>query len=352
MKSLFIAGARPQFIKLAPMCHAYERHNCNYDILHTGQHYDANMSDLFFSELDIPKPKYHLNAGSKSHGHQTADILKGIEDVLVETKYDQVITFGDTNSTLSAALAAVKLHIPVAHVEAGLRSFNRAMPEEINRIMTDHISEWLFCPTRASVQHLEDEGIRKNVYHVGDIMYDACKEIQKKSSNISGSVLKKSEGFDEFFLVTIHRPENTDYAERLENIFCALNEVSERSAVILPLHPRTKKALTHHNIQISPNITLCDPLGILEMHALLASSRCLLTDSGGMQKEAYFYKTPCITLRDETEWTETVDSGWNQITGAHPQRILAAISNSKEGSDIEDYRNGTTAESILEILQK
>ena len=352
MSQLIIVGARPQLIKLAPLCEAFNKENLPFQILHTGQHYDANMSDLFFSELDIPEPDFKLNVGSASHAYQTAQMLTGIEDILIEQKTEKVITFGDTNSTLAGALAASKLHIPIAHIEAGLRSFNKKMPEEVNRIMTDHVSKWLFCPTEASVKHLHSENITEGVYYVGDIMYDATLMIRDKIEQKETTTFAQKKGFQQYILATVHRAENTKDINRMRDILDAFNELSSQMPIILPIHPGTKKAIQQFELKVSSNVHICEPLGIIETHALLSRSNCLLTDSGGMQKEAYFHKTPCITLRDETEWTETIDSGWNQITGSRKQTILNAFKQIKTGSTIKDYGDGSTSKKIISILEQ
>ncbi|GAU07619.1 non-hydrolyzing UDP-N-acetylglucosamine 2-epimerase [Desulfoplanes formicivorans] len=351
MKILTIVGARPQFIKAAMVSRAIIAHNEQLDsdnrnvitevILHTGQHYDDNMSRIFFDQMGIPKPACNLQVGSGTHGDTTGKMLGGIEKVILDEEPDWVLVYGDTNSTLAGALAASKLHVPVAHVEAGLRSFNKKMPEEINRILTDHVSSLLFCPTTTAVKNLANEGITDNVHHVGDVMYDAALvfgEIAEKQSKIlcQLSLLPKS-----YYLATVHRAENTDNFERLKNIFDAFCEIAtEDCPIILPLHPRTKKALLKiglavekdcltDNIEFStplefanPHVKATQPISFLDMVMLEKNAKAIMTDSGGVQKEAYFHKVPCVTLRDETEWVETVDAGWNKLVGADKHMIM------------------------------
>jgi len=312
MKIVSIVGARPQFIKCAPL--SRELRKVHHEILvHTGQHYDHDMSDIFFEELNIPKPDYNLGIGSGSHGEQTGKMLTEIEKVLLKEKPDLVLVYGDTNSTLAGALAAVKLHIRVAHVEAGLRSFDRNMPEEINRVLTDHISDILFCPTQTAVDNLSKEGITQGVHLVGDVMLDALEYnktvAEKKSKILEVLGLKK----DKYLVITIHRPSNTDSRENLNNIIKALREIGE--AVVFPVHPRTKKFLQEYGLDFPANVRLMDPLGYLDMLKLMAGARKILTDSGGIQKEAYMLGVPCVTLRENTEWVETLEGGWNVLVG-------------------------------------
>ncbi len=337
MKIINIVGARPQFIKLDPILRSIEQHNLEHpdrgiaDILvHTGQHYDHEMSKIFFEELDLREPDYHLGVGSGTHAHQTGEMLKRIEEVLINEKPDIVMVYGDTNSTLAGALSAAKLHIPVAHVEAGLRSFNKTMPEEINRILTDHISDLLFCPTQTAVNNLSSEGIHHGVYEVGDVMYDALLmhlEIAEKKSDI----LSKLELCPhDYCLATIHRAENTDDLDRLASIFSALSQSGER--IIVPIHPRTEKKITQLDPKVrdSDPIRIISPLPYLDMLILEKHARLIITDSGGVQKEAFFLKVPCLTVREETEWVETVESGLNKLVGADEQRIGNAIKHLRE----------------------
>ena len=315
MKIVTVIGARPQFIKAAVVSRWLRQTPGVEEILvHTGQHYDENMSDVFFQELEIPKPTYHLGIGSGGHGAQTGRMLEAIEKVLLETKPDKLLIYGDTNSTLAGALAAAKLHVPVAHVEAGLRSFNRKMPEEINRVMADHVSTWLFAPTDAAVHNLHFEGIAVNkIYLVGDVMYDAAIYFGARTrADTLGRVGVSSKSY---VLATIHRAENTDAGPRLHSVFAGLSAIAEEMPVVLPLHPRTRAALTREKLleKCSPNLRLVDPLGYLDMVMLEKHASVIATDSGGVQKEAYFHRVPCVTLRDETEWVELVELGWNRL---------------------------------------
>lgn len=354
-KLVSVVGARPQFIKLAPFSIELRESGIKEIILHTGQHYDENMSDLFFKELEIPEPDYNLGIGSGLHGEQTGKMLIGIEEVLIKEKPDLVIVYGDTNSTLAGALASSKLHIPLAHVEAGLRSFNKKMPEEINRIVADHLSDILFAPTETAVENLRREGIEKGVYLVGDIMFDALmyfsKLAKEKSKILEGlSLYPKS-----YYLVTIHRVENTDNPERLKNIFSALLELDKE--VIFPIHPRTKNKVKEFGLEgyLKNKIRAINPVGYLDMIELEKNAYAILTDSGGVQKEAFWLKVPCITLRDETEWVETVKLGWNRLVGANKENILEAVRNIKEGEEInfeENYSAPKMREILLRELEK
>lgn len=322
MKITTIIGARPQFIKAAVVSRAFRK--CRPDvqevIIHTGQHFDANMSDVFFEELDIPKPDYNLGIGGGTHGQNTGRMLEAIEAILLDEKPDWVLVYGDTDSTLAGALAAAKLHIPVAHVEAGLRSFNRHMPEELNRILTDHVSNLLFSPTNTATANLSNEGIKGDkVQQVGDVMYDAAMYYRDKAQRPIDLNLS-----EQFILCTIHRAENTDNPERLSNIISALNEIARSTQVILPLHPRTRKMLSNGRYD-TQQITLIDPVSYLQMVWLLEHCRLVITDSGGLQKEAYFFDKPCITTRDETEWVELVTCGANRLAGAEKIEIMNAF---------------------------
>jgi UDP-N-acetylglucosamine 2-epimerase len=311
------------------------------------------MSDVFFDELEIPKPDYHLQVGSKSHGAQTGAMLEKIEEVILTEKPDALLVYGDTNSTLAGALAAAKLHIPVAHVEAGLRSFNRRMPEEINRVLTDHISRWLFCPTDTAVRHLTSEGITEGVYQVGDVMLDAVLYNAKLAEEKSDIMKKLELTPKSFLLVTIHRAENTDDPQRLKAIVDALNELDIKA--VLPLHPRTKGKLAAFDLSISnPNVHLIDPVGYLDMLQLEVNAKKIVTDSGGVQKEAFFAKVPCITMRDETEWTETVELGTNLLVSANTPSILEAIEKFEvDFTQVPSvFGNGHTAEAVVDILVK
>ena len=348
MKILTVIGARPQFIKAAAL--SKQLQGVHEEILvHTGQHYDDNMSKIFFDELGIPRPDYNLNIGSGSHGYQTGSMLIAFEEVFDTEKPEVVLVYGDTNSTLAGALCASKRLIPVAHVEAGLRSFNKKMPEEQNRILTDHLSKYLFVPTRTAEKNLIREGIDKGVYNTGDIMFDAAnmfKDIADRKSDIVSRL-----GLDEkaFILSTIHRAENTDDLIRLSRIIEALNE-SEKT-IVLPLHPRTKKFIEQYNLVLGENIIVTDPLGYLDMIKLEHLATKIVTDSGGVQKEAYFAAKPCITMRDETEWVETVEAGWNIIVGSEKEKIVEAIIGF-EPKGIPDrlFGEGNTAQLITDIL--
>lgn len=330
MKICTVIGARPQFIKAAVVSRAIcaSKSNIIEVIVHTGQHYDYEMSQVFFDQLNIPRPDYHLNVGSGLHGGQTGKMLTGIEDVLIKEKPDWVLVYGDTNSTLAGALAAAKLHIKIAHVEAGLRSFNRKMPEEINRILTDHVSTILFAPTPTAIKNLKDEGISNGVSLVPDVMEEALFTSLPIAEAISG-ILKKLELTErKYALATIHRAENTDDTSRLKDILLSLIKISEEVPVVLPLHPRTRAiiASNHELLALNPerlvNFNIIDPVSYLDMIMLEAHAKVILTDSGGMQKEAMWLQVPCITMRDETEWVETVESGWNNVCGADLKNIL------------------------------
>lgn len=313
MKIATIVGARPQFIKAATISRAISAQSGISEVLiHTGQHFDTNMSDVFFSELDIRKPDHHLGIGGGTHGENTGRMLEAIEKVLIAEKPDWVLVYGDTDSTLAGALAAVKLHIPLAHVEAGLRSFNRRMPEEINRVLTDHASDLLFVPTQTAAKNLATEGITGDkVKWVGDVMFDATLFYRDRARKPENMDLP---GGKPFFLCTIHRAENTDDRDRLSAIVRLLNELAKDATIVLPLHPRTFRAIERlADVELSAAIKAIEPVGFLEMTWLLANCCMVITDSGGVQKEAYFYQKPCVTLRDETEWVELVEAGYNRL---------------------------------------
>lgn len=356
MKILTVLGARPQFIKAAAVSHAFAQHDTIQEILlHTGQHFDNNMSEVFFEELGIPKPTYNLGVGGGLHGAMTGAQLAGIEEVLLQEKPDWVLVYGDTNSTLAGALAAAKLHIPVAHVEAGLRSFNRKMPEEINRVVTDHISTALFAPTTTAMQHLEHEGIpTEHCHHVGDVMYDAALLFGERAKQQSTILQQLNLTAGEYILTTIHRAENTDYLQRLQIILQSLNDVSKILPVIWPVHPRTRKLLQQGLYPLlSENVHLIEPVGYLDMVMLEQHAAVIATDSGGVQKEAFFYQIPCVTLRDETEWVELVDAGWNRLvalkdTKEVTQAILAA--RFTRGEAVQPYGTGKTGYTIAKSL--
>lgn len=359
IRIITIVGARPQFVKAAMLSRAISMRNkegmsFEEKLIHTGQHYDENMSRVFFHEMGILKPTWQLHCGDHTHGAMTGQMLMDIEKILIDNQPDYVLVYGDTNSTLAGALAASKLHIPVVHVEAGLRSFNKAMPEEINRILTDHVSSILCCPTQTAVQNLHKENITKGVYHVGDIMYDAAllfgKEAEQRSTILQTLGLSPKE----FLLCTVHRAENTDSQERLCQIAQAWTEIAASERIVIPLHPRTRIYLEKYNLlatlQQQSNILFTAPLGFLDMVMLERNARIILTDSGGIQKEAYFHKTPCITLREETEWTETIESGWNQLAGFHAKDIIKCLSTSNDRKEIQEYGDGNTAQKILDLL--
>lgn len=348
MKIITIIGARPQFIKAASFSRACKG-KLEEIIIHTGQHYDKNMSDIFFDELEIPKPKYNLEVGSGNHGKQTGTMMVEIEKIVEQENPDAILVYGDTNSTLAGALVGSKLLIPVYHIEAGLRSYNKNMPEEQNRILTDHISELLLCPTETAVKNLRKEGIVKNVYNTGDIMYDAvlhnCILAESKSKILEELKLKPKE----YILSTIHRAENTNSRERLMEIIYGLNASEEN--IILPLHPRTVEYLKKYNLELNKNIQIIEPIGYLDMLLLEKNAKKIVTDSGGVQKEAYFLNIPCITMRDETEWIETVEYGWNTLVGADRNKIKNAIKKIEIPKDKpECFGNGQTSEEILNII--
>ena len=367
MKILTVVGARPQFIKAATVSRAIRHFNSsgnvliNERIIHTGQHYDSKMSDVFFEEMDIPKPDFRLDCGNLNHGAMTGRMLEGLEAIIKEEKPNFVLVYGDTNSTLAGALAASKLRVPVAHVEAGLRSFNMKMPEEVNRILTDRISSCLFCPTQTAVKNLEKEGfpfpaIDKNaqeVTWVGDVMLDATlfyAEKAKRSHSLEQWGLEEKK----YALCTIHRAENTDDPGRIRSIFTALAQLNEELPIILPLHPRTRKVLSQTgNAGLVKDFKVVEPLSYLETQRLEMSAKVILTDSGGMQKEAFFHKVPCITLREETEWIETLDFGANLLVGADEFRILKSFQKLGTVSFESDvYGNGRAAEKILKSLHE
>ncbi len=343
-----IVGARPQFIKAAPVSRALAA-SFEETLIHTGQHYDYGMSEVFFKELEMRAPEYNLGAGGGSHAEQTGKMMIALETTLLDLKPDLVLVYGDTNSTLAGGLAGAKLGIPVAHVEAGLRSYNRAMPEEINRVVTDHLSELLFCPTQAAVQNLGKEGIRTGVHLVGDVMYDALLHnlslARERSTVLADLDLKPGE----YALATVHRAANTDDPANMGAILKALGALPVR--IVLPLHPRTRKLLAEFALTPAPNVALVEPVGYLDMLTLEQHAGCILTDSGGIQKEAYLLGVRCITLREETEWVETVSAGWNVLVGADSDRIEAAYREWFPGGERPLlYGDGHAAEAIRDLL--
>ncbi|HEX8229059.1 MAG TPA: UDP-N-acetylglucosamine 2-epimerase (non-hydrolyzing) [Chloroflexia bacterium] len=350
MKILSVVGARPQFIKAAPVSRAMSRAGVEEVLLHTGQHYDPAMSQVFFAELDIPAPRHNLGVGSGSHAGQTAAMLVGIEQVLLDERPDYLLIYGDTNSTLAGALSAAKLGVPVAHVEAGLRSYNRAMPEEINRVVADSLSHLLFCPTAVASANLQREGITRGVFVVGDVMYDAILDSLPRAEAIAPSLLSRI-GVESggYLLATVHRASNTDDPRNLASIVGALSDSG--GPVVFPVHPRTRRALQQAGVVPGENVRQIDPVSYLEMVALEKHARKILTDSGGVQKEAMWLAVPCITMRDETEWVETVELGWNTLTGTDPARILAAIQAPRLHSTPPDvYGDGHAAENIVNVI--
>lgn len=364
MKIITAIGARPQFIKAAVVSRVI-RENHEEILIHTGQHFDANMSEVFFEELNIPKPDYNLDLGSGSHGRMTGRMLEGIEVILIDHEPDAVLVYGDTNSTLAGALAASKLHIPVVHVEAGLRSYNMRMPEEQNRVLTDHISTLLLCPTETAVKNLEKEGIKKGVYNTGDVMYDAvlynaglAEKKQDFDTYLKGLIATSDTNAQnvrrlsprEYCLATIHRAENTDTPEKLRTILSAFNSLDV--PVLFPIHPRTRKLVETLGLCVH-NILFVEPVGYLEMLTLTRNAKKILTDSGGLQKEAYFLDTPCVTLRDQTEWVETLKDGWNVLTSIDEQTIIANVLQPFVQSSMQEkdaFGNGQAAQKIVKLL--
>jgi len=356
MKICTIIGARPQFVKAAVVSRAMaSRQGIEELIVHTGQHYDHNMSAQFFTELNIPSPKYQLHVGSSAHGKQTGQMLEKIEIVLMQEQPDWVLVYGDTNSTLAGALAAAKLHIPVAHVEAGVRSFNRDMPEEINRVVTDAISQLLFVPTLSAKQQLLTEGKQESqICYVGDVMFDATLYYNEYNAHRETIVDKLKLSSSRYTLVTLHRAENTDVAARMQHIVQALTELADTETVILPLHPRTRKCLVDLGLldALMAKLVVIDPVGFLDMLALEHHASFIVTDSGGVQKEAYFNRVPCVTLRDETEWGELVAHGWNRLCSpSHPFSLSDDLFRDTQSSSNEMlYGDGDAAQKIVDRL--
>jgi len=346
-----IVGARPQFIKCAPVSREIRKYFTEI-LIHTGQHYDKNMSQTFFDELSIPEPDYNLEIGSGNHGYQTGKMLIKIEKVLLDVKPDLVLIYGDTNSTLAGALAAVKLHIPVAHVEAGLRSFNRKMPEEINRIVADKLSKYLFVPTQTAVNNLAKEGHTEGVYNVGDVMYDSFLFNMQKAAKLD--ILDKLNiKPKKYILATIHRPQNTDDPGILKELFGALQNLNE--LIIFPIHPRTRNLIKKFGITAKyENLKLIDPVSYLEMIQMEKNAQVIITDSGGVQKEAYFAGAPCIVLRGETEWVELVENGWAVLLGGHFDGLSAELNSlpAPKADSIGLYGDGKASEKISGILMK
>lgn len=371
-KLLSIVGVRPQFVKAAMVCAAAERYNraqtgeerIQHQLLNTDQHYDSGMAEIFFEQLPLPRPDYSLGVGSGSHGAQTAAMLEKIEGVLLENRPDCVIVYGDTNSTLAGVLAASKLHIPVAHVESGLRSFNRRMPEEINRIAADHCADILLCPTQDAMKQLGREGIVKNVHFTGDVMLDAVQEFSAIAAERSTILSELGIEPKRYVLVTIHRAENTDSPERMQNLVETLCRLDRPT--VLAMHPRLRAKLEQEpayrqlgeRLRTAAHLQITTPLSYLNMLHLEAQARLIMTDSGGVQKEAYFVATPCLTLRDETEWTETLAGGWNLVAGTSPEKILAMANSMWSGNgaspagrpSLSAFGDGRAADRIIAIL--
>ncbi len=347
-----IIGARPQFIKAAPICRALRVAGHYEYLVHTGQHYDPEMSSIFFEELHLPQPNINLEVGSGLHGQQTGQMLMRIEEVLLAQKPDWVLIYGDTNSTVAGALAAVKLHIPVAHVEAGLRSFNRHMPEEHNRVVSDHLADLLLCPTQTAVNNLAREGVTQGVHLVGDVMYDSLRynlQLAEQRSIILDTLRLQPK---EYALATVHRAENTDDPQRLRAIFEAFHRIARDGLpIVIPLHPRTRKKLEELHLSFQ-KLQVLAPVSYLDMLMLTQNSRMILTDSGGLQKEAYWLKVPCLTLREETEWIETVEAGWNVIVGAQTETIMqSACTFTCPDTHLPLYGDGKAAFRCIRLLE-
>lgn len=352
MKVLTIIGARPQFIKAAAVSRAFRKHGSFSEVIvHTGQHFDANMSDIFFDELEIPHPHYNLGIGGGTHGENTGRMIEAIEKVMLEEKPDWTLVYGDTDSTLAGAIAAVKLHIPLVHVEAGLRSFNNRMPEETNRKLTDHVSTLLLVPNLVAVANLEAEGITgPRVINVGDVMYDAALIFSAKAERDSRILESLGVAPKQYILATVHRQENTDHPARLSSILQAFAKACQ--PVLLPLHPRTRQRIAKQGLEVPANVRIIDPVGYLDMVMLEKNASLIATDSGGVQKEAYFHQVPCVTLRDETEWTELVELGWNRLASPGAESFLSVFTVIPPAGrlDAQPYGNGNAAEQIVDVI--
>ena len=358
MKICTVIGARPQFVKAAALSSKIIELKNKYDIeeviIHTGQHYDALMSEIFFNQLNIPREKYNINVGSASHAVQTAKMLEKIEKIIISEKPDIVLTYGDTNSTLAGVLTASKLHIKTAHIEAGMRSFNRQMPEEINRVVTDHLSDLNFCSTQSAVENLKHEGRGKTAYLTGDVMYDCALKFtntaEKNSNPLKEFALEKSS----YILMTCHRAENTDTPQNLKEIIQGVNRIAEIIPVLYPIHPRTAKMMKEFNLTFSEKIKIVPPVSYFDMLILEKNAAIVLTDSGGVQKEAFFFSIPCVTMRNETEWTETVDEGMNILTGASTTKIFDAVNKFLSTpiikTQLHPYGDGHASEKIIDII--
>jgi UDP-N-acetylglucosamine 2-epimerase len=348
-KIVTIVGARPQFVKAAAVSRVL-RERYSEILVHTGQHYDYEMSGIFFDGLELPRPDVNLGVGSGPHGAQTGAMLKAVEDVLLGERPDWLLIYGDTNSTLAGAVAASKLSIPVAHVEAGLRSFNRRMPEEINRIVADHLSDLLLCPSATAVRNLAAEGITRNVHLSGDVMLDVLNWASERAAATKAEVLKRLDVLpDKYLLATVHRSENTDDITRLSSILDAFNAIDE--PIVFPVHPRTRKTINAAGHQLRTHVHLIDPIGYIDMVALTGAARLVLTDSGGLQKEAYWLGVPCLTMRDETEWVETVEAGWNQLVGSDTERIVNAVKSQRRPATRPAlYGDGGAARRCVDLL--
>jgi UDP-N-acetylglucosamine 2-epimerase len=349
MKIISVVGARPQFIKLSPLSIKI-REKFQEIIVHTGQHYDSNMSDHFFRDLNIPKPHYNLGIGSNSHAVQTGKMMMALESIFAKEHPHIVIVFGDTNSTLAGALAATKLGIKVVHVEAGLRSFNKTMPEEINRILTDHCADVLFAPTKAAVNNLKHEGLADKTYLTGDIMLDALLLNKEKAKQKSTILEKLCINAKDYYLLTLHRPYNVDNHENLKNILIGLSKIDK--TIIFSVHPRTQKMISQFDVKISKNIQVVEPVGYLDFIQLEDNASKIITDSGGIQKEAYILKVPCITVRPETEWVETVEAGWNVLVGFDPIKLIDAIENFiPSGKQDKIFGEYGCADKMVEVIE-